>query len=51
MDEGLKCCSVLPRCEMFTYPSGEAMEKIIVDQEEFEKEHQFMQVIIAPFLL
>lgn len=25
------------------------MEKIIEDQEEFEKEHQFMQVRIAPF--
>lgn len=33
-----------------TYSSvaGDAMEKIIKDQEEFEKEHQFMQVCISP---
>lgn len=28
--------------------SGDAMEKILKDQEEFEKEHQFMQVDISP---
>lgn len=26
---------------------GDAMEKIVKDQEEFEKEHQFMQVHIT----
>lgn len=42
-------CSILPQSEMFTCPSGQAMEKIIEDQEEFEREHQFMQVRSAPF--
>lgn len=49
VDECFKYCLLLPHSEMFTCRSGQAMEKIIEDQEEFEKEHQFMQVRIAPF--
>lgn len=29
--------------------AGDAMEKILKDQEEFEKEHQFMQVYISSY--
>nr|XP_020462386.1 LOW QUALITY PROTEIN: centrosomal protein of 192 kDa [Monopterus albus] len=29
-------------------PAGDALEKIVKDQEEFEKEHQFMQVFPPP---
>lgn len=32
---------------MFSCPLGHVIEKIIEDQEEFEKEHQFMQVSIG----
>lgn len=32
---------------MFPSPAGDAMDKIVKDQEEFEKEHQFMQVHIT----
>lgn len=31
--------------------SGDAMEKILKDQEDFEKEHQFMQVDIRPIII
>lgn len=30
-------------------PKGQAMDKIIEDQEEFEKEHRFMQVWMVLF--
>lgn len=49
MDECIKNLFVLPKSKMCTCPSGQAMEKIIEDQEEFEKEHQFMQVKTVPF--
>lgn len=32
---------------MFPSLAGDAMDKIVKDQEEFEKEHQFMQVHIT----
>lgn len=49
MDESLKTLFCFPHSETFTCPSGVAMEKIIEDQEEFEKEHKFMQVRVAHF--
>lgn len=32
--------------DIFFSLTGDALEKIVKDQEEFEKEHQFMQVYI-----
>ena len=34
---------------LFVFLLDDAMKKIVKDQEEFEKEHQFMQVYIKKF--
>lgn len=38
------CCAVIKEYGTFLSLVDDAMKKILKDQEEFEKEHQFMQV-------